>query len=126
VREVNAEVCMAKAKTLNKKKLNPDTVKRRVRKSLEEQLAAKGADVDLYLDQINDYMDLWDLKESLIKDIKENGLRMMYEGTTGKVEKDNPSPRQLPIVNRQMLAILKQLDISTGNIVKDGAGSDDL
>ena len=117
---------MAKAKTLNKKKLNPDTVKRRVRKSLEEQLAAKGADVDLYLDQINDYMDLWDLKESLIKDIKENGLRMMYEGSTGPVEKDNPSPRQLPIVNRQMLAILKQLDISTGNIVKDGAGSDDL
>ncbi len=117
---------MAKTKTLNKKKLNKDTVKRRVRKSLEEQLAAKGADVDLYLDQINDYMDLWDLKESLINDIKENGLRMMYEGTTGKVEKDNPSPRQLPIVNRQMLAILKQLDISTGNIVKDGAGSDDL
>ena len=107
---------MAKAKTLNKKKLNADTVKRRVRKSLEE----------LYLDQINDYMDLWALKERLIADIEENGLRMMYEGTSGQVEKDNPSPRQLPIVNRQMLAILKQLDISTGNIVKDGAGSDDL
>ncbi len=105
-----------------------ETVKNRVKKSLIEQLKAKGADIDIFIDQVNDYMSMWDLKESLKDDIAENGLRMEYKTANGgKAEKDNPSVKQLPAVNKQMLMLLKQMDISTDKAVKEGGGSyDDL
>ncbi len=98
-----------------------ETVRKEVKKSLMEQLKAKGADVDVFIDQINDYMSMWDLKESLKDDIQENGLRLYYTAANGgRAEKDNPSVKQLPIVNKQMLMLLKQMEISTDKAVKDG------
>ena len=97
-----------------------ETVRKEVKKTLEEQLRTKGADIALFRDQIDDYMSLWDLKEMLIRDIRTTGLRL-DDG------KDNSSPKQLPIVNRQMLAILKTLNITTDMVVlKDGEDDDDL
>jgi hypothetical protein len=86
------------------------TVRKEVRKSLIEQLKNKGADIALFTDQVEDYMQLWDLKEMLIDDIQETGLRTA-DG------KDNTSPKQLPVVNRQMLALLKTLGVTTSDIV---------
>lgn len=105
-----------------------ENLRKAVRKSLAEQLKAKGADIDLYKDQINDYMMMWDLKERLKDDIEENGLRMKYRvANGGSAEKDNPSVKQIPLINKQMLMLLKQLDISTDRVVKEGGGdSDDL
>ncbi len=106
--------------------LKKETLRKRVKKSLIEQLEAKGADVEVFLDQINDYMTMWDLKESLKDDIKENGLRMYYRASNGgNTEKDNPSVKQLPVVNKQMLMLLKQMDISTDKAVKEGCDMDD-
>ena len=35
--------------------------------------------------------------------------------------------KQIPLINKQMLMLLKQLDISTDKVVKEGGGdSDDL
>lgn len=93
------------------------TVRKEVRKSLIEQLKNKGADIALFTDQVEDYMQLWDLKELLISDIRETGLRT----SDGK---DNTSPKQLPIVNRQMLALLKTLGVTTDGII--GEEDDDL
>ena len=90
------------------------TRRKEIRKSLVEQLKNKGADIALFADQVDDYMQLWDL---LIEDIKETGLRT----SDGK---DNSSPKQLPIVNRQMLSLLKVLGITTDGIV--GEEDDDL
>ena len=93
---------------------------------MEKQLAAKGADIDMFNDQINDYMTMWDLKEQLKDDIKEHGLRMKYlTANGGYAEKDNPSVKQLPLINKQMLMLIKQLDISTDKVVKDGEEADD-
>ena len=106
--------------------LKKETLRKRVKKSLIEQLEAKGADVEVFLDQINDYMTMWDLKESLKDDIKENGLRMYYRASNGgSTEKDNPSVKQLPVVNKQMLMLLKQMDIYTDKAVKEGCDMDD-
>lgn len=103
-----------------------ETLRKRIKKSLEKQLAARGADIDLFNDQIQDYMTLWDLKEKLKDDIEENGLRLKYlTANGGKAEKDNPSVKQLPLINKQMLMLLKQLDISTDKVVKDGEDADD-
>ena len=60
-----------------------ENLRKAVRKSLVEQLKAKGADIDLYKDQVNDYMMMWDLKEKLKDDIEENGLRMKYKAANG-------------------------------------------
>ena len=108
--------------------IKKETKRKRIRKSLIQQLTAKGADIDLYYDQIEDYMSLWDLKEQLKEDIEENGLRLMYQAANGSdVEKDNPSVKQLPGVNKQMLMILKQLDVSTDKVIRpDGDSLDDL
>ena len=93
------------------------TVRKSVRKSLIEQLKRRGSDIALFEDQIEDYMAQWDLKEALIDDIRETGLR------TGD-GKDNSSVKMLPIVNRQMLAILKALKISPDDVLIEG--DDDL
>ena len=80
----------------------------------------------MFNDQINDYMTMWDLKEKLKDDIEEHGLRMKYlTANGGYAEKDNPSVKQLPLINKQMLMLLKQLDISTDKVVKDGEDADD-
>ncbi len=100
-------------------KIKPETIRKRVEKSLKQQLVSKGADVEIFKNMIDDYMRLWDLKEMYFQDVKENGLRV--DG------KENTSPKQIPIVNRQMLAILKQLDITTENVVReDGEENDEL
>lgn len=107
-------------------RIKPETIRTRVKKSLIEQLTAKGADIDIFTDQINDYMTMWDLKESLKADIEENGLRMMYRTANGGMaEKDNPSVKQLPAVNKQMLMLLKQMEISTDNAVRKGGDDRD-
>lgn len=93
------------------------TRRKEIKKSLIEQLRSRGSDIALFADQVDDYMQLWDLKEMLIEDIRETGLRT-EDG------KDNTSPKQLPIVNRQMLSLLKTLGVTTDNIV--GEGDDDL
>ena len=100
-------------------KIKPETIRKRVEKSLRQQLISKGADVEIFKNLIDDYMGLWDLKEMYFEDVKENGLRV--DG------KENTSPKQIPIVNRQMLAILKQMDITTDNVVReDGEDNDAL
>lgn len=93
------------------------TRRKEIKKSLIEQLRSRGSDIALFADQVDDYMQLWDLKEMLIEDIRETGLRT-EDG------KDNTSPKQLPIVNRQMLSLLKTLGVTTDNIV--GEEDDDL
>lgn len=91
-------------------------------------MKAKGADIELFKSQISDYMTMWDLKEKLKDDIAENGLRLMYKTANGgKAERDNPSVKQIPLINKQMLMLLKQLEISTDNVTRDGSDrSDDL
>ena len=93
------------------------TRRKEIKKSLIEQLRSRESDIALFADQVDDYMQLWDLKEMLIEDIRETGLRT-EDG------KDNTSPKQLPIVNRQMLSLLKTLGVTTDNIV--GEEDDDL
>lgn len=99
----------------------------KIKDSLLGQLVAKGADICLFEDLINDYMEMWDLKEQLIRDVRVNGLTKTYETATGNgAEKDNPSVKLVPAINKQMLALLKQMGISTDTVVKEGASNDDL
>lgn len=96
---------------------------KKIKESLLKQLEAQGASVDHFIDLINDYLSLWTVKNDLNKDIKKRGVMFVDNSSVGiKMQKNNPSVKELVMVNRQMLAILKDLDINTSNA---GANSDD-
>lgn len=89
--------------------------------SLNVQLAAKGASVSHYEDLIDDYMTLWDTKNALAADIKKRGVVYTDASSVGvQMQKNNPSVKELVMVNRQMLSILKELKLST----EDAGGGD--
>lgn len=107
-------------------RIKPETLRKRVKDSLIEQLRSKGADIAVFTDQIEDYMSMWDTKEILKEDIKKYGKRKMYRAANGgEVEKDNPSVKELPVYNKQMLMLLKQMGIDTNNVVKEGGDMSD-
>lgn len=92
-----------------------------VKESLLLQLQIKGADVDHFTDLVSDYMALWDIKNKLIKDIKDRGVMYKDYSSVGvEMQKNNPSTKELIAVSRQMLAILKDMAITT-----DGAKAGD-
>jgi len=102
------------------------TSKTSIRESLLAQLEAKGANVDHVIDLVKDYMSLWDVKNKLLKDIKTRGVMYTDYSSVGvEMQKNNPSVRELTGINRQMLAILKELDINT-HTVRSPDDSDEM
>lgn len=102
-----------------------EKLRNKVKKNLIQQLKLRGADIPVFLDLIEDYMSLWETKELLIADIRENGIRIRYDNGGGQVgEKDNPSVQLQVRVNAQMLKILAQLGISTDKVL--GGDGDEL
>ena len=85
--------------------------------SLLLQLEMNGASTPHFRDMVNDYMRLWDVKESLIKDIRQRGVSFKDYSSTGVlIQKNNPSVKELQGTNRQMLAILKELGLTTDKV----------
>lgn len=103
-------------------KKKPENLRKSIEKNLRDQLVKRGADLDVYQDLVTDYMTLWDLKEQLKADVQDNGLRCSYATATGSVERDNPSAKQLPVVNREMRAILRDLGLTTEDVGGGGGG----
>ena len=96
-----------------------------VRESLLTQLEAKGASLACYIDLIDDYMSFWDTKGKLIRDIRKRGVTYTDVSSVGvEMQKNNPSVKELSMVNRQMLSILKEMGINTSNASVDD--DDDL
>lgn len=117
-----------------------ETKRKEIRKSLVEQLKNKGADIPAFMDQVEDYMRMWDQKEDLAASIpalkkiveeidampiaqKEAYFKMMLD--TNKQILD--TIKQQRDTNRQQLAMLKAMDITTDKVIRtDGDDSDDL
>jgi phage terminase small subunit len=92
--------------------------------SLMDQLAMMGAMKDHYIDLLNDYMGFWDVKNALLYDIKLRGVTYKDFSSVGiEMSKNNPSVKELVMVNRQMLSILKELGLGTANV---RSGEDDV
>ena len=94
-----------------------ETTKREsIKNSLEKQLAMMTATKDHYVDLINDYMGLWDVKNALFADIKLRGVTYKDVSSVGiEMQKNNPSVKELVTVNKQMLSVLKELGLITAN-----------
>ena len=85
-----------------------------IRESLMEQLAAKGADINLYVDLINDYLFFCAQERKMQADVKRRGFTYTAVSAQGKeYEKENPCVKNAVIFNKQKLAILAQLGLKT-------------
>jgi P27 family predicted phage terminase small subunit len=81
--------------------------RKRIEKDLLGQLKEKMISGEHYLDLVQDYLALWDLKNELIEDIQSEGVKV--SGMHGP--KSNPSINDLNKTNAQMLRILSELGL---------------
>ena len=96
-----------------------------IRKSLAEQLKAKGADIALYRAQIDDYMWFVQQFRHMQEDINKRGRTYTAVSAAGKeYEKENPSVKNALLYSKQMVAILSALGLSTETII-GGVGDDE-
>lgn len=87
---------------------------RDIRNSLEQQLRDKGADVLHFQALLDDYMFFYAMLKKMKSDIRKRGLEIEAISSTGKAyTKDNPSVKQAAMYNQRMMAILKDLGLTT-------------
>lgn len=97
--------------------------KSEIKSDLLDQMERNGTVGKYYIDMVDDYMELYDTKKKLIKDIKVRGVSVYYNNGGGQQGyKKNDSVDQLLKVNQQMLKILAALGIKPS---KDGDTDED-
>lgn len=96
--------------------------KENIKQDLLDQLERNGVYGDYYLDLINDYMSLWEIKNKLISDGKKNPYTEWQNSETSFGRKKNDSIDQAIKVNQQMIKILEYLDIKPSK--QDGETDD--
>lgn len=91
--------------------------KMQIKQDLLDQLERNGIYGQHYVDLVNDYMALWEVKNKLIKDIKEKGVSIKYQnGENQWGYKKNDSVRELTNVNNQMLRLLDALGLKASQL----------
>ncbi|MER2107449.1 MAG: P27 family phage terminase small subunit [Solibacillus sp.] len=95
-------------------------LRRKIEKDLREQLFLMGATQAHFMDLVDDYLAMWDVKNLLIEDINERGVTV--HGATSL--KKNDSIGELNKTNAQMLKILSQLGLKTSDLKEDGEEDD--
>lgn len=94
---------------------------RKIKESLIIQLEAKGANVDHFMSLIDDYIWYWNQEKAMQKDIKDRGFTFEATSSAGyKIQKDNPSVKNALAYNKQKLAIIKELGLTTSNTIIEG------
>lgn len=117
-----------------RKKFAPDEQKSYlIKESLIKEAKLRNMDQEFYLDMIDDYICLFNLKSELQYDIQKHGIKTKVQTGNGfKVTKDNPSVQNLLKVNTQMLKILSDLNLKDTNSklftlgINEGDEDDDL
>ncbi len=83
-----------------------------VKESLIDQLKLQNKAAEFYTNMVDDYMSYWRLKEELIKDINDKGIRYYYINGNGvRTEKPNESVQNLQKTTATMLKILNDLNL---------------
>lgn len=99
----------------------------KIKKSLIKQLKDKGANVEHFLGQIDSYIWYFNEEKSMQKDVKERGRTFKTTSASGyEIEKENPSVKNALAYNKQQLAILKELGLTTENVLREKDDEDEL
>ena len=94
------------------KKPTKKIIREGIKKDLLDQLERNGIFGNHYLNLIDDYISLWEIKEKLIKDIKKRGVSVYWCNGGGQAGyKKNDSIAELNKTNAQMLKILSELGL---------------
>lgn len=110
-----------------KKKTTRAPSKPKIKESLIKQLEAKNANVAHFQDLIYDYLQLYDTKKMLQKDIKTRGVSYETLSASGvPILKQNQSIKDLVAVEKQMLSILKEMGLTTDAPTGEDVMNDDL
>ena len=97
-----------------------------IKKSLMQQLQAKGTDVPLYQSKIEEYMWFYRQFRQMQTDIGKRGRTYETMSAAGKeYEKENPSVKDALLYSRQMVAILGALGLDTKTVVGGTAADDE-
>ncbi|WP_229534802.1 P27 family phage terminase small subunit [Pelosinus baikalensis] len=93
-----------------------------IKKDLIDQLERNGVYGNHFLDVVEDYMSLWEIKNKLIRDIESRGVSIEWSNGGGQGGfKKNDSIGELNKTNAQMLKILNELGLkaSKAEVIKD-------
>lgn len=94
--------------------------------SLNEQLKRKGACEYHFQKLVDDYCRLFEIKEKLLEDIKQNGVTITEQNVKGfEIHKTNPAVSEMTRVSASMLKILDKLNISADDNIKNSEEEDD-
>lgn len=86
--------------------------RKKVKESLLAALVAKEMDSPYFLDLLDDYMDLWDIKNKLRIDLQKRGPVVEWQnGANQKGLRKNDSLTEYPKISKRMTDILRQLEI---------------
>lgn len=105
---------------LSRRKPISEFKKKVVHDSLLQQLTIMGADVGFFVDMLDDYMALWEIKGKLEEDIQNRGVVYTDKSSVGvQMQKNNPSVKEIVMINKQMLSILREMGLSTDKVGSD-------
>ena len=97
------------------------TKKNAIKKDLLEQLKNNGIFRETYIDLVEDYISLWEIKNKLIGDINERGVTIEYQnGREQWGYKKNDSISELNKTSTQMLKILSELGLKPEPVPDNG------
>lgn len=93
---------------------------KKIKESLIKQLEEKRANTEYFLKLVDDYIWYFNQEKAMQKDIKDRGFSFKTVSSSGyEIEKENPSIKNAIMYNKQKLAILKQLNLTTNNVSSD-------
>lgn len=97
-----------------------------VKNSLIKQLEDKGADVAHFLGLIDDYIFYYKQEKKLQAEVRNKGMTIKATSASGKeYDKENPAYKAAALCNKQKLAILRELGLTTDNVpAPDESGGD--
>lgn len=106
---------------------NAEKLRKVIEKDLKDQLKRKGNTGKYYLDLVDDYMKLWDIKNNLFADIKDRGVVTSYSNGGGQYgTKQNDSVFSVLKVSDRMTKILDNLGIKPSVLEKQDNEDCDL
>ena len=100
--------------------MNKKELRLLIKQDLLEQLERCGTIGEHYRNLIDDYMEMWDMKNELLADIKERGAVVDYTSNVGVTnKKKNESIGELLKTNAQMLKLLDSIGIHPAQVEVD-------
>jgi len=98
-----------------------------IENDLKNQLKALGNTSKYYMDLVDDYMKLWDIKNNLFADIEERGVVTTYNNGGGQCgSKQNDSVFSVLKVSDRMTKILDNLGIKPSAVLIDDGDDEEI